>query len=359
MEPPFRSGNVRARCPDCGAVATFEYRDPTHEFGFFVNGDDAFPTATGRQEAVWILLRCSGCHRGGLAKVYRVRSYDDGDLADFYPHAIERATLPPGVPEGVEREYRESRALRVARGVARRVGALAFLSREAARDEWLREGKSLRQGRRGRERRGDHRHTPQARARRRAGARERRAPRGLAGGHGRGVRGGARLRPADYRGPLRRPAHGRSAADREGAYSAAVGVDGVRSLDGMAEWLDKYVLNVPRPGKRWQTISAMHALRRDARGATFRNPETGNPEPKGPTPSWLGTVGYLILAEQIGTAVYNTTGRRMDPGLLRAWEHFGDPAVDMDQRKALRSLRNAFAHDFGLVSRGREDRHGN
>src|SRR5437763_1022146 len=64
--------------------------------------------ASRRAEGLCVLVLCSCGHRGGLAEVDRVRSYDDGDLADCYPHAIERAALPPGVPEGVEREYREA-----------------------------------------------------------------------------------------------------------------------------------------------------------------------------------------------------------------------------------------------------------
>lgn len=117
--------------------------------------------------------------------------------------------------------------------------------------------------------------------------------------------------------------------------------------------LDYYVWQVPKPGAGWQVVSCMHALRRDARGVTFRNLRTGRPRKGGPTPSWLGTVGYLILAEQIGKAVIGLDAPINDPpGIARAVTHFGPHPLTPDEVDVLRSLRNAFAHDYGLVSYG-------
>jgi hypothetical protein len=119
--------------------------------------------------------------------------------------------------------------------------------------------------------------------------------------------------------------------------------------------LDLYVTADPTGKRGVQIVSTMHALRRDARGATFRCPDTGHPLPEGPSPSWLGTIGYLVLAEQIGTAVYDTTKGKQSPGLKRAIDHFGPKALPAIEQEALRSLRNAYAHDFGLVSQGRRN----
>lgn len=66
-------------------------------------------------------------------------------------------------------------------------------------------------------------------------------------------------------------------------------------------------------------------------------------------------MGYLVLAEQIGKAVLDTTKPRrslLGP-LKRAIPHFGPYPLTKDEQEALRGLRNALAHDYGLVSIGR------
>ena len=53
-------------------------------------------------------------------------------------------------------------------------------------------------------------------------------------------------------------------------------------------------------GKR---MSSFWAALRDARCATGRNVETGTVVDEAKTGSWLGAIGYLMLLDQIGTAV--------------------------------------------------------
>jgi len=123
-------------------------------------------------------------------------------------------------------------------------------------------------------------------------------------------------------------------------------------------FLDAYIGADARPAAGTRFVSCLHALRRDARGATFRDLRTGKPRKDGPSPSWLGTIGYLVLVEQIGKAVLRLDAPAKPPGFDRALEHFAPSPLSKPERDALRSLRNAFAHDYGLVSRGRDDQRG-
>lgn len=56
----------------------------------------------------WRLLRCSGCGRAGLAKFHDSGNGPSAVLESFQPRTLARATIPAGVPEGVQKEYREA-----------------------------------------------------------------------------------------------------------------------------------------------------------------------------------------------------------------------------------------------------------
>jgi hypothetical protein len=109
MKPLYVNGNMRAACPDCdGAVTTFEHRSGNNEFG--VVGRAWHHQFQGRDytQTLYILMRCAGCGRGGLATVhadpYGAKAYDEA----FYPANLDRASLPAGVPDAVVAEYREA-----------------------------------------------------------------------------------------------------------------------------------------------------------------------------------------------------------------------------------------------------------
>jgi hypothetical protein len=119
--------------------------------------------------------------------------------------------------------------------------------------------------------------------------------------------------------------------------------------------LDLYVLGWPRFGAGLQVISCLAALARDARGATHRNPDDGRPMADGPTPSWLGTMGYLVLLEQIGEAVHRPSRLIAQDGIPRALSHFLDDALPDSWVGALVGLRNSLAHDYGLVATSGEE----
>jgi hypothetical protein len=58
--------------------------------------------------ALFTLMRCAGCGRAGMAKVYDNGRVIDGVLADFYPPSIAHGKLPEAVPDGIKHEFREA-----------------------------------------------------------------------------------------------------------------------------------------------------------------------------------------------------------------------------------------------------------
>lgn len=102
MKAQFVDGNVRATCPGCGgALSTFHFRDAGREYGSVVQA--------GAPRKIFTLMSCGGCGRGALATIEdRTGQYLGGRLIDFYPTAVERSSIPTGVPGGVTAEFREA-----------------------------------------------------------------------------------------------------------------------------------------------------------------------------------------------------------------------------------------------------------
>ncbi len=129
--PQFNSstGQIRSRCPDCdGAVTTFEKRHAGSEYGSIVADGKAIGGRSFDQ-IVYLLLRCAGCGRGGVARVgqYRMLNAIGHDLLEFFPYSRDSAPLPSGVPAKISLEYREAElcaslgALRAASALLRSV----------------------------------------------------------------------------------------------------------------------------------------------------------------------------------------------------------------------------------------------
>ena len=112
MDPSYINGNVRARCPDCGgSVTTFECRDASREFGSVII-DSPLHKFEGRtfDRILFILTRCAGCGRGGLAKIHDTGGVRDGVLECFFPTSIERLPIPENVPREIAAEFYEAEA---------------------------------------------------------------------------------------------------------------------------------------------------------------------------------------------------------------------------------------------------------
>ena len=101
--------SVRAQCPDCGgALSVFDHKVQGGELGLILN--DRQHSYDGRPftRIHWRILRCSGCERAGLAKFHDSGNGTSAVLESFHPRALGRAKLPTGVPDGIEKEYREA-----------------------------------------------------------------------------------------------------------------------------------------------------------------------------------------------------------------------------------------------------------
>lgn len=101
------SYGVTTPCPDCnGAVTYYDFRDAAHEYGTVTLESRHEYEGQPFGRVVFKLLRCSRCGRGGVAKIHDQVSAPK--LESFYPRAVNTATLPSGVPDGVLKEYREA-----------------------------------------------------------------------------------------------------------------------------------------------------------------------------------------------------------------------------------------------------------
>lgn len=100
---------------------------------------------------------------------------------------------------------------------------------------------------------------------------------------------------------------------------------------------------------KWR-YSAFIAALRDARLATGRNPNTGDKINTLLLGSWLGTMGYLALLDQIGKCFkpkgMATLSTRRE--IIKALTYFSN----LNERKkyAIYALRCSFAHDFSLFN---------
>ncbi|MEO8910114.1 MAG: DUF4145 domain-containing protein [Gemmatimonadaceae bacterium] len=108
MKPvPTNHYSVKAHCPDCGAHSIFDYRQSDREFGYIMQDGRHRYEGIPFLRVHWRMLRCSNCGRAGLAKFHE----NNGPpviFESFHPRALEVARLPAGIPDGIEREYREA-----------------------------------------------------------------------------------------------------------------------------------------------------------------------------------------------------------------------------------------------------------
>lgn len=108
MKPTFEKGNVKAYCPDCKAITTFEFQSGGSEFGSHIINEPHMFKGSQYSRLIYKLLRCAGCGRGGLAKIHLNNKYVEGFLEDFLPYSVEHSAIPSGVPEGISKEFQEA-----------------------------------------------------------------------------------------------------------------------------------------------------------------------------------------------------------------------------------------------------------
>lgn len=109
MEPQYIQANVRARCPDCGgALSNFERSQSSGAFGSVIKDWQHQYEGGNYTRVLYVLMRCGGCGRGGLAKIHDRGQVAGGRLESFYPTSIDHAPLPQTVPPPIVSEYREA-----------------------------------------------------------------------------------------------------------------------------------------------------------------------------------------------------------------------------------------------------------
>lgn len=99
--------------------------------------------------------------------------------------------------------------------------------------------------------------------------------------------------------------------------------------------------------------SSFAAALRDARTVTGRDLDTGRIGDPNMSGSWLGSLGYMVLLDQIGKS-FRPVGSpvsREPRAFIRALHYFSQIEDDR-QIDALYALRCAFAHDFSLSNVG-------
>jgi len=114
--------------------------------------------------------------------------------------------------------------------------------------------------------------------------------------------------------------------------------------------LDEYLS--PTPPRSSSFVAAL----RDARQATGRDPDTGTVIEDMNTGNWLGAIGYLLLLDQISTAVQPasaTAAHNQSKAILRALEWWA-PGVTEKEGKAIYALRCALAHDYSLFNQNND-----
>jgi len=109
MQATYQNGNIRTRCPDCdGAITTYAPNDASRTFGSILRDEGHYFGGVQYRRILYVLFKCAGCGRGGLAKLHDNGNLHSGALEWFVPTSIERASLPAGAPNGVTSEYREA-----------------------------------------------------------------------------------------------------------------------------------------------------------------------------------------------------------------------------------------------------------
>jgi hypothetical protein len=113
MKPEFVEGHVRATCPDCGTVTSFEYRKEGQEHGGIglsrTKGKAITIGGTAYTYSIYKLLRCAACGRGGMAELHsNDGSYTKSVLGAFHPLTTDTWKIPSEVPPGIASEFREA-----------------------------------------------------------------------------------------------------------------------------------------------------------------------------------------------------------------------------------------------------------
>jgi hypothetical protein len=120
----WQENNVLARCPDCDAVTSFDVKGYSNTtLGTVIIDVRHAYEGKGYSRVLWQFFRCNVCSRGAVAKLHDNGNSQSAVLEDFLPQAIEKASVPPSVPEDIVKEFRETE-LDAAHGAYRSASAM-------------------------------------------------------------------------------------------------------------------------------------------------------------------------------------------------------------------------------------------
>ena len=104
-----RQGVVLAHCLDCDADTSFDQQGFSNTtLGTTIVDQRHAYNGVSYARILWRAVRCTICNRGGIAKIHDNGNSQGAVLEDFIPHAIEKAALPPGIPDDIVKEFREA-----------------------------------------------------------------------------------------------------------------------------------------------------------------------------------------------------------------------------------------------------------
>ncbi|MGH9703987.1 MAG: hypothetical protein ACRD4K_11480, partial [Candidatus Acidiferrales bacterium] len=101
----WQENNVLARCPDCDAITNFDTKGHNNStLGAVIINQAHKYNDFGYSRILWQAFRCAACNRGAIAKLHDQGNSVTAVLEEFIPHAVEKAALPPSVPDDIVKE---------------------------------------------------------------------------------------------------------------------------------------------------------------------------------------------------------------------------------------------------------------
>jgi len=104
----YENGLIKCICPDCNAIANFDYKDSSREFGYVSISRQHRYHGQNFSRIVYKLLSCTGCGRGVIAKIHCNNNTQEGEVENFYPVGIDKAKVPNNTPNEILAELNEA-----------------------------------------------------------------------------------------------------------------------------------------------------------------------------------------------------------------------------------------------------------
>ena len=104
----YENGLIKCVCPDCNAIANFDYKDSSREFGYVSISRQHRYNGQNFSRIVYKLFSCTGCGRGGVAKIHCNNNAQEGEVEDFYPVGIDKVKVPSNIQKEILAELNEA-----------------------------------------------------------------------------------------------------------------------------------------------------------------------------------------------------------------------------------------------------------